>query len=216
MTTLSTRPETSYERELRSAAEHFEAERSEHEMKVLLDLAPDQPYRHIRFAKPGTGIWSWSLITWPGHLAITGDLQSFTFSRIHDMFDFFRGANINPGYWSEKLVAGTADTKFTEERYVERVTEAINDSAPTTPDPDAFRAAAHDELLATKPTHREEAYDLLLDFEHAGRRPFEDAYEWDLGGYDHHFLLACHAIQYGIRVYLDAFPANVTREVSRG
>lgn len=44
-------------------------------------------------------------MTWPGHLSITGDVGGYTFCRLRDMFEFFRGGQINPGYWGEKLVS---------------------------------------------------------------------------------------------------------------
>jgi hypothetical protein len=60
-----------------------------HEMKVLLD---NGLYRHLRFA--ATGQYSWNqwfeIITWPGKLAYSGDMGTYVFERIEDMFEFFR------------------------------------------------------------------------------------------------------------------------------
>lgn len=74
----------------------------DHRMKIIRD---EGLYRHIRFQEPGTSIWHFDLVTWPGHLVITGDLEDFHFARLSDMFEFFRGpvGRINPSYWSEKL-----------------------------------------------------------------------------------------------------------------
>lgn len=49
------------------------------------------------------------LVTWPGFLTISGDMGCWTFSRVEDMFTFFRGRElkINPSYWAEKLQHGT-------------------------------------------------------------------------------------------------------------
>jgi hypothetical protein len=79
---------------------------TEHEMTVLQD--DGGVYRHLRFRHPGTVIYSFNLITWPGHLAIAGDCGAFMFARTHDMFEFFEASTngaINPHYWSEKLTA---------------------------------------------------------------------------------------------------------------
>src|SRR5699024_10364573 len=47
-------------------------------------------YRHLRMAAPGTSMWHWEVVTWPGHLSITGDVaDGFPFRRIPDMLDFF-------------------------------------------------------------------------------------------------------------------------------
>jgi len=52
------------------------------------------------------------LITWPGYLCYTGDMGTYVFRRLEDMFEFFRtdrrddsSLNINRHYWSEKLQA---------------------------------------------------------------------------------------------------------------
>ena len=61
--------------------------------------------RQIRCRKPGTCIYGWDIVTWPGYLTITGDLGHFVFRSQDDMLvDFFNGP-INPQYWLEKCVA---------------------------------------------------------------------------------------------------------------
>src|SRR5690606_1795679 len=78
-----------------------------HEMTVLLD---DGLYRHLRFARPDSYCMSFSLVTWPGYLAYSGDMGNFVFTRLPDMFAFFRGPldSMSRDYWAEKCVA--ADT----------------------------------------------------------------------------------------------------------
>jgi len=85
-----------------------------HEMQLLRD---DGVYRHLRFKRPGTVCMYFDLITWPGFLCYTGDMGTFVFTRLRDMFEFFRTDReyaqrrgdrqlfVNHGYWSEKLVA---------------------------------------------------------------------------------------------------------------
>lgn len=85
-----------------------------HEMQLLRD---DGVYRHLRFKRPGTICMYFDLITWPGSLCYTGDMGTFVFTRLRDMFEFFRTDReyaqrrgdrqlfVNHGYWSEKLVA---------------------------------------------------------------------------------------------------------------
>ncbi len=93
-----------YESGYAKSRERFERDTAEHEMAVLHD---DGVYRHVRFQQPGTSCYYYDLVTWPGHLAICGDMGDWTFSRIRDMFEFFAGerqaAGINPSYWSQKL-----------------------------------------------------------------------------------------------------------------
>ena len=227
---MSTRPETAYERGVRRAREQFDASIAEHRMTVLLDTLDDgTPYRHVRFAKPGTSIWSFNLVTWPGHLSISGDLQSFTFRRLHDMFDFFGGpGSVNPSYWGEKLVAesrGTqyGDARFSEDHFMESLASEADIRCEDLTEDDArrFRAAVKEEILEYgPPQHLETAMEALNAFrwepEDSDSYPqpirFDDAHEWDMGGYDHHFLLCCHAIQWGVRTYLEANPGRVIPE----
>ena len=56
---------------LRRAHEGFLKATSAHELTVIRD---DGIYRHLRVGKPDTGMWHWQIVTWPGHLAITGDV----------------------------------------------------------------------------------------------------------------------------------------------
>lgn len=92
------------------AAASFERAVEHHEMKVLLD---EGLYRHVRFKRPNELTYWFDLVTWPGYLAINGDLVSgYTFSRIEDMFDFFaRGEQINPEYWSGKITCPATQTR---------------------------------------------------------------------------------------------------------
>lgn len=78
----------------------------DHKLTIIND---DGINRHIRFKNPSTTNCYFDLITWKGHLAISGDLGTWVFSRLDDMFCFFRDEkgelNVNPSYWAEKLVA---------------------------------------------------------------------------------------------------------------
>lgn len=102
---------TYHQRLLARVREDFECNTAAHELTVLSDLSTGEspaPYRHLRIAAPGTRIYSWDIVTWPGHLATAGDIaDGYTFARIHDMAHFFTPEpepyRINPGYWAEKL-----------------------------------------------------------------------------------------------------------------
>lgn len=211
-----------WQREIRRARDQFEASITNHEMHVLMDQATKiGPYRHIRFAEPGTSIWSFSLVTWPGHLAITGDLQDHVFCRVHDMFNFFRGP-VNASYWAEKIVAEGPRTdhgkaRYSDERFIEEVHRHVEWARDelTPADFERLRDAAQAELLDEPPEHIEHAHEQLAGFTweptdsgSGYQRGFEfsDTWEWDLGGYDHHYLIAIHAIQWGVNRYLKVHP----------
>ena len=86
---------------------------SNHQLEIIRD---DGLYRHLRFKRPGTSAYYFDIITWPGYLVVTGDMGTWTFSRITDMIDFFGGAresfDINPGYWSEKFESGAGGSRY--------------------------------------------------------------------------------------------------------
>ena len=89
--------------------ERFLSDIANHQMTVIRD---DVVGRHIRFRRPSTICYGFDLITWPGHLCITGDLGTYVFQRLVDMFEFFRADPfyadrhpkqqlfINAGYWA--------------------------------------------------------------------------------------------------------------------
>lgn len=65
---------------------------ADHTLTVIQDNTEDHPnYRHLRMSNGGSVMWYWDIVTWPGHLSITGDIaDGFTFRRTADMLDFFR------------------------------------------------------------------------------------------------------------------------------
>ncbi len=86
--------------------EQFLKDVQHHQMSIPMN---DGIYRHVRFKQPGTSNMWFDLVTWPGFLTISGDMGTWTFSRVPDMFTFFRDPEklrINPHYWAEKLQYG--------------------------------------------------------------------------------------------------------------
>lgn len=94
-------------------ARRFNKDTEDHMLTVLHD---EGLYRHLRFKNPENGFYWFDLITWPGCLTITGDMGTYTFRRLTDMFEFFRGY-INTDYWAEKLQAGDTGGRRTVQEY---------------------------------------------------------------------------------------------------
>lgn len=89
--------------------ESFLMDVSQHQVEILKD---EGLFRQVRFAQPGSSDMQFDLVTWPGHLCYTGDMGTYVFSRVADMFEFFsRGApgRIKPDYWGEKVQAADRD-----------------------------------------------------------------------------------------------------------
>lgn len=178
------------------------------EMTILRD---EDVHRHVRFKQPGTTTYMFDLITWPGHLCYSGDMGTYVFSRIEDMFAFFRNAPrdclkgslyINPGYWSEKVLAADKHGKI--EEYVEEIARR--------------RLLAELREGVEDKAERREIYDAVsvcLDNEHDAREVFaehfSDSWEWDLSDFTYSFIWCCYALTWGIQQY-DAAKAEVGME----
>ena len=189
-------------------AARFAKDTTEHVMTILHS---DGLYRHLRFKKPGTSSYYFDLITWPGYLTIAGDMGTYTFERLEDMFQFFRGnGDINPQYWSEKIRTGTGMNgliakEYSEELFkkhvTEHVTEYLDSIDLTQAERDAVTEAIRVQILESGDCYYEHAARALLeDFAADGSnfRIFEDIWEWDLTDYTVHFLWCCFAIRWGI------------------
>lgn len=183
----------------------FDESVKKHEMIVLKD---DGLYRHLRFKSPGTHVWYWDLVTWPRHLYIGGDIGGgLTFSRIDDMFNFFTTyptSPINPGYWSEKLTAHNIQTKkFSEEHFVAAVTHYFNDRMENLEESAYIWDRIESDVLSCR--HDEhEAMQAVYDF-NVDDFMFEDfEFDFQAKDWDVHFLYACFAIVFGIRMYKES------------
>lgn len=172
------------------AEECFPRDTSKHEMTVLHD---DGLYRHLRFARPGTNNMSFNIVTWPGYLAYSGDMGDYMFTRLTDMFDFFRGDRINPGYWGEKLVAGEAK-KYSPEVAAAWIAECLAEADPT--DDVRADAARIDTSEGEEWTHRQ-----LHDFP---GNVFSDSWEANFKEHTGRYIWCCLALVWGIMKYDEA------------
>lgn len=179
---------------------------AEHKLTVLRD---DGVYRHLRFAKPGTGIMSFNLTTWPGYLAYTGDMGSFVFSRLEDMLQFFRDGReptaeqalfINESYWAEKVVAEDREgvKRFDPALFEQCVKDSLADFDDVS---DALREAVEEEVLSCS-ENEADAMQAAYSFSHKGARMFHDAYvDWECKAYTYRFVWCCYALAWGVRMY---------------
>jgi hypothetical protein len=180
----------------------FQNSVAEHQIEVIRN---DGLYRHIRFQRPGRWCMGFDLITWPGHLCYTGDMGTYVFSRLRDMFEFFRGSGVNPSYWAEKVLASDkydGIKEWSEEKFREAVTEYFN-CATEDWEPEKrseLWGEVNDQILLVIDDGKERAEMAVYDFEHDGFR-FQDFWEHDTTEWTHRFLWCCHALQWGIALY---------------
>lgn len=200
----------------RLTQDEFLRDVSSHAMEVLHD---DGVYRHLIFRKPEN---SWhhrfEIVTWPSALSIRGDVGTYVFSRVPDMFDFFRPTTeggklyINDGYWAEKLIASDCNGRHSEgvmrfdpdvfrdevkRRYVEHVRENMRGM------PDerkSLREALEDEVLAYADDGELGALQAAGSFEHDGFM-LTDFWEVQCRKYTVQFIWSLYAIVWAIQQY---------------
>lgn len=201
--------------------ETFLEDVSSHQMTILLDT---DTHRHIRFKKPGSTDQFFDLITWPGALCYTGDMGTYVFRRLTDMFEFFRtDANshwlaskgltlgINKSYWSEKLESSDrcdGYKQFSPDKFkaviCEQRLEWIRERSINKDlrrelweaiDTDILWYADDNEYVATNAANQ---FHFVLE-----NKPFEftDFGEHNLEDYTLRFTWCCYALAWGIQQY---------------
>lgn len=173
------------------------------QMEVVQDKDAN---RFIRFKKPDTNICHFDIITWPGHLCISGDMGTFVFRRLHDMFEFFRGDDINPQYWSEKLTAHdsvSGHKKFSQERFEEQIKEWFEYIEFDDEDQKAeIWQQIKFEVLNEDNNHEILAIRAAMDFyDKTYGYIFQDFWESNLMEYDYCYLWCLYAIVWAIKKY---------------
>lgn len=195
-----------------------------HIMTVVKD---DGVYRHLRFKQVGRTEMYFDLITWPGYLCYTGDMGTYVFSRLTDMFEFFRTDRkddnklyINLGYWAEKLEAvdshggnSRGATEFSPEKF----TRVINDyrvgwMRERSLDKDDRRElwdSVDDEVLSYLDDGEQSVYLKANEFRTTlgGRRfSFRELWDHNFTDYTSHFAWCCYALAWGIKQYDESKP----------
>ena len=199
-----------------------------HVIEIFRD---DGVNRHIRFRKPGTMCMHFDLITWPGYLCYTGDMGTYVFQRLEDMFEFFRRGNkdklfqIDFRYWAEKLQAvdsscgkGSA-TEFSKERFTAVINDYrlrwIRDAKADGCLNKAFRRelwqAVEDEVLSGYDDDEHEMYRRANEFSwqplpHHPTYSFNDLWDHRFTEYTHHFTWCCYALAWSINKYDEGKP----------
>lgn len=195
-------------------ATRFARDTETHQMTIKHD---EGLYRHLCFRKPDTGLYWFDLITVPGTLIFQGDGENFVFSRIDDMFQFFRNDNgrINPGYWAEKLTSGRDNImRYAEELFASHVIEAVLEAHQEDPTLDGLAGAVHREILESDEIETEEwtlwairHFSFYKNEDDRHNQPpdfqfyLQDADGWLWRDYYWWFLWACHAIVWDINQY---------------
>ena len=170
----------------------------------------NEVYRHLTFANPNDCDKYFNITTFPNYLVITGDMGALVFSRLHDMFNFFRSNDlkINPGYWAEKIQSASYQGKI--ESYSEFDTDEVKRFAQEYLDDfleqNMLSELDKEELLEefdSEILHSEDEYEIveaIRNFDCHGF-DFEEFWEGYYRKYRYHYIWLCYAIVWGIKKF---------------
>lgn len=188
--------------------ERFVRDIQNHKMEVLLD---NGLYRHLKFSD-GTVNMAFNIITVPGRLWYCGDMGSYTFCRLDDMFEFFRSRNpdelqVNPSYWGQKLESYDRDgfEEYSQEQTKDLVLEhCANNEWPQ----EAIDALIEEVGFTDDPSGViVQLGEFEYEFEGNDEREKEtftlgdECYEFICQDYTFRYSWCCYALVWGIQQY---------------
>jgi hypothetical protein len=196
--------------------ERFLQDVEKHQLTILQD---DGVYRHLKLSNPDSSAQHFNITTWPNYLCISGDMGCFVFSRLTDMFNFFRAdeLGVNARYWRGKLEAPRHDDPsviaFDDTAAENDVKAALNQWVKDTQEDIDDENREEKEQLIEDVT--EKVKDELLGRDEIGF--YHNMRDWDaeettfdiceaLCDHDHkkhkyHFIWCCYAIVWAIQQY---------------
>jgi hypothetical protein len=193
-----------------------------HQMKILKN---DGLYRHLRFIKSESSSYWFDIVTWPNNLCVTGDMGTYTFSRIEDMFKFFildkndwnyseAGIPINPSYWSEKIKSYDSQIgikRFSLEKFERLVREYyeefISEEDITEDSKDYLWEEINDTILYSENSYEasKELFEFSKECETNDGKiiefTFGELYQTDFSDYTYHYIWCLLAVVWGIRKF---------------
>lgn len=186
----------------------------DHELTVNIDHGV---FRDLTIKKTDTGHRSYHITTRPNSLIFTGDMGSFVFTRLNDMFRFFRSDEykINPDYWAEKVQAQDMwggvkafDSKYAKASLEQALQEFIACCHPEFDEADIIKAK---DAVEEVDCSDEESFETAMndwDEDDAGDFRPSDYFDVDPRTYTYRYLWCCYAIVHAIKLY-DAQKAEV-------
>lgn len=181
----------------------------DHKLKIVKD---DGIHRHIMMSSGSFNMW-YEIITWPRGLCYSGDMGTFVFRRVPDMFTFFRQKDdelrINTGYWHEKLDAVDrcdGAMKYSPELFRENIIKYYENWCECeTCDEVKCRAweRIRNTILPYIDDNEFEAFDAIRMFckDKDDGFSFYDFYEFEAKDYTYRFIWCLYAIVHAIIQY---------------
>ena len=196
--------------------ESFLNDVAEHQLTILKD---DGVFRHMVLSQ-GSFEHRFEITTWPQHLCISGDMGCYVFSRIQDMFCFFRQSGddwgVNASYWEEKVLAecktdGTRefDAKEADQRLEQFLQWFVEGLDPTNEEEAEAISSATNAVKEFTQNRENSEGDVVYrlnnwDEEDAGGMTLDDFWDGWKDSFTYRFIWCCFAIVFAIRQYDEA------------
>lgn len=191
--------------------ERFTSDITNHKITGIYE---SKEFRRIKYRNPNSSCYWFEIVTWPGCLCINGDMGTYVFSRLPDMFEFFRQSEswknkhpnklrINRWYWSKNLQgAFDGQTKYSPEKFIAAVTDDFEDFEFETPKEktDAWREIEK-EVLDYAEDGENSAMNSVYNFRSINGFQFNDFWEHNLTEYTFQYTWCLYAIVWGISQY---------------
>ena len=191
--------------------ERFQKETADQVLTVEQD---SEINRVLHWGKPGSSCYHVRVVTYPGGLAIVGDMGQYVIQRTRDMFKFFRGCfsegSISWSYIAEKTVAGKV-RKFSEEKADEYFRNLPGETAEN----------YGVDLSELDPKLQERLENAVKDWQYAECRSEQDYYlaarnvddePPSCKEYEYHFVWCIYAIRRIIELYDARLPVVMPDE----
>lgn len=182
--------------------ERFKRDTADHKLTVKMD---NGVYRHLVVSSPKLGgVMAYQIVTSPFMLFYYGDMGTYVFSRLEDMFQFFRreDGGINEGYWYEKMEAEDRHSpcKCVSEK---KLKEALKQYAEDHDFPEEITKELMEwsnsvEMSGSVDTICSAVETMASDF---CNHTIEGFWEYDIQDYSFHYLWCLHAIVKAINMY---------------
>ena len=191
--------------------EQFLNDVKNHELTIHKNNGVD---RHLIFKNPNDCNQHFNITTFPNYLVITGDIGALVFSRLYDMFNFFRNDDlkINSDYWAEKIRTTTYEaqiasySKFDLEQAKKNAQEDLNTYLEYNDDLSEEDRASLLEDFEWKILRSEDEYEIVEAIRNFNFKGFKfDEFHWNgCRVYTNSYIWLCYAIVWGIKKFDEA------------
>lgn len=177
----------------------------------MIVLRDDGLYRHLRFRKPNTVLMGFDILTWPGYLAVSGDMGEYVFSGTSNMIESFGQPKLSMGInresWAKKCRAADRNGGIDEFSPEVFRTNVLNHIEQYCGGDDASRVEIMSDVEESVFPYLHDGTDALAraldEVEYGNHQVFTDFWECNCRDFTYQFTWVCHAIVWAIHKYTE-------------